>query len=179
MILFEPGDEVIVPALTHVATAHAVELAGCRPVFVDCGPEGNITRHTITPAITKKTAGVIAMHYLGYPADLGDLKALCRKHGLKLLEDCALSLGSRIGNTHTGLWGDAGCFSFYAVKHITTAGEGGMLLTKDSLIADAVRRRRSFGQAAPPSQIFRVFEPSSHPILSITGLRPPSEIGKH
>ena len=57
------------------------------------------------------------------------------------------TLGSRIGNTHTGLWGDVGCFSFYAVKHITTAGEGGILLTKDSLIADAVQRRRSFGQA--------------------------------
>jgi dTDP-4-amino-4,6-dideoxygalactose transaminase len=143
---FGPGDEVIVPALTHVSTAHAVEAVGATPVFVDVSREtGNVTAGKIAEAITERTRGVIVVHYLGRPCNMSEIHALTRMHGLRLIEDCALALGARWGQQHVGLLGDAGCFSFYPAKHITT-GEGGMLLTKHPDIAEDAKLRRAFGQ---------------------------------
>ena len=143
---FGPGDEVIVPALTHVATAHAVEAVGATPVFVDVSREtGNIEADAIADAITPRTRGIIVVHYLGRPCDMAAIHVLTRLHDLRLIEDCALALGARVGETHVGLIGDAGCFSFYPVKHMTT-GEGGMLLTKHPEVAEDMKLRRAFGQ---------------------------------
>lgn len=139
------GDEVIVPAMTHTATAHAVELTGARPVFVDAEPAtGNIDVAAVEAAITPATAGIAVVHFLGAPADMPALVALARRHGLFLLEDCALAVGTRIDGVHAGLHGDVGCFSFYPVKHMTTA-EGGMAITGDQGLAAELRHRRAFG----------------------------------
>jgi len=139
------GDEVIVPAQTHVATAHAVELVGAKPVFVDCEMEtGNIDVNKIEQKISKKTKAIVVVHFLGVPVDMIRIRKIAKKYKLLILEDCALALGSFIGGKHVGLFGDAGVFSFYPVKHITTA-EGGMLITNNKKIADKIRSKKAFG----------------------------------
>jgi perosamine synthetase len=138
------GDEVIVPAETHVATAHAVEMVGARPVFLDCEPRtGNIDIDKLESLITKKTKAVSMVHFLGVPCDLDPIMKLADKHGLKVVEDCALAIGARYKGRHVGLFGDAGCFSFYPVKHITT-GDGGMFVTKHKDVAARVQKIRGF-----------------------------------
>src|SRR5258707_585820 len=115
------GDEVIVPAQTHVATAHAVEWTGATPVFVDCDrATGNLTVDAIAAAMTPRTRAISVVHFVGIPCDMPPIVALARERGLAVVEDCAIALGARRNGTHVGLFGDAGCFSFYPVKHITT-----------------------------------------------------------
>ncbi|MCK4826084.1 DegT/DnrJ/EryC1/StrS family aminotransferase, partial [bacterium] len=139
------GDEVIVPAQTHTATAHAVELMGAKPVFVDAEKvTGNIDIEQIEPAITERTKAISIVHYLGMPVDMDRIMEIAKKHDLFVVEDCALAVGSYYKGVHVGLHGDVGCFSFYPIKHITTA-EGGMLITKDDKIAASVERQRAFG----------------------------------
>jgi dTDP-4-amino-4,6-dideoxygalactose transaminase len=140
-----PGDEVVVPAQTHVATVHAVEWVGARPVFVDCDPgTGNMTAAGIERALSPKTRAIGLVHFLGIPCDMQAIMDLARQRDLRVVEDCALAIGTRIGGLHVGLHGDAGCFSFYPVKHITTA-EGGMFVSRHREVAEAVRRLRAFG----------------------------------
>ena len=139
------GDEVILPAQTHVATAHAVELVGAKPVFVDSKfPTGNIDVEQIEKKITKKTKAITVVHYLGNPVDMIKVSSLAKKHKLYLLEDCALALGAKIKNKHVGLYGDAGFFSFYPVKHITTA-EGGMIILNSNKYSKILRKKKAFG----------------------------------
>jgi len=146
------GDEVIVPAQTHVATAHAVELVGARPVFVDCEVEtGNVSPEQVESAITPNTKAISVVHFLGISVRMLDVIALAESHGLMVIEDCALALGSRYAGTHVGLFGDVGCFSFYPVKHITS-GEGGMFVTRHSDLAAKARLFRSFGTERSPQQ---------------------------
>ena len=142
---FEAGDEVIVPAQTHVATAHAVELVGAKPVFVDAEIKtGNIDVDKIEENITDKTKAIAVVHYLGLPVNMERVMEIARQHNLFVLEDCALALGSYYKDIHAGLWGDAGCYSFYPVKHITTA-EGGMLITKHEELVGQIRHKKAFG----------------------------------
>lgn len=140
-----PGDEVIVPAQTHVATAHAVEYCGARPVFVDTeGATGNIDVDQIEDAVTERTRAISVVHFLGVPVEMDRVNAIAAKHGLFVVEDAALAVGTRYKGRHAGLLGDAGCFSFYPVKHMTTA-EGGMLLTRDADLARRIERLKAFG----------------------------------
>lgn len=142
---FGSGDEVIVPSQTHVATAHAVELTGARPVFVDANiNSGNIEVDSIEAMITPRTKALAVVHYLGVPANMEKISEIAKKHCLFLLEDCALSPGASFNGVHTGLVGDAGCFSFYPVKHLTTA-EGGMIILKDQALAEKLRLLKAFG----------------------------------
>jgi perosamine synthetase len=142
---YGPGDEVIVPAQTHAATAHTVELTGARAVFVDAERQtGNIDIAAIEAAITPRTRAIAVVHYLGVPVDMAAVNAIARRHGLFVLEDCALAFGSKIEGIHAGLFGDVGCFSFYPVKHITTA-EGGMIITRNAELATKLRHLRAFG----------------------------------
>jgi perosamine synthetase len=139
------GDEVIVPAQTHIATAHAVELCRGSCVFVDAEEQtGNIDIIQLESKITPRTRAISLVHYLGMPVDMDSVLKIARKHGLFVVEDCALSLGARYKGVYTGLYGDVGCFSFYPVKHMTTV-EGGMLTTTDASIADKIGRQRAFG----------------------------------
>src|SRR5437016_4083230 len=140
-----PGDEVLVPAQTHTATAHAVEVVGARPVFVDCDPAtGNVTAERLAAAVTPRTKALSVVHFLGIPCRMPEIMEVASRHNLKVIEDCALAVGTRYGDRHVGLFGDAGCFSFYPVKHITT-GEGGMFVTKHKELAATVARLRAFG----------------------------------
>lgn len=140
-----PGDEVIVPAQTHSATAHAVEWAGAKPVFVDCDPlTGNVTAELIAAAITPRTKAISVVHFVGIPCDMPGIMEVADRHKLRVIEDCAIALGSRYNGRHVGLFGDAGCFSFYPVKHITT-GEGGMFVSRHAEVARAVAKLRAFG----------------------------------
>lgn len=142
---YGPGDEVIVPAQTHVATAHAVALTGVRPVFVDAEPEtGNIDINAIEAAITPRTRAIAMVHYLGVPVDMPQVTAIARKHNLFVLEDCALAPGAKVDGIHAGLLGDAGVFSFYPVKHMTTA-EGGMVILRDPELAARLKLLKAFG----------------------------------
>jgi dTDP-4-amino-4,6-dideoxygalactose transaminase len=140
-----PGDEVIVPAQTHAATAHAVAWVGATPVFVDCEPgTGNITASAIEAALTPRTRAISVVHFAGISCDMQPIVRLADSKGLRVIEDCAIALGARRSRTHVGLLGDAGCFSFYPVKHITT-GEGGMFVTRHADVAEAVGKLRAFG----------------------------------
>ena len=139
------NDEIILPAQTHVATAHAIELTGAKPVFVDSELEtGNIDINQIEKKINKKTKAIVIVHYLGVPVDMNKIMKLAKKYDLFVLEDCALSLGAKIKKIHTGLYGDAGVFSFYPVKHITTA-EGGIVITNNKNLAEKIKLQKAFG----------------------------------
>jgi perosamine synthetase len=139
------GDEVIVPAMTHVATAHAVEYVGAKPVFVDAEIKtGNIDIDQIEKAITKKTKALSLVHYLGMPVDMDRVNEIAQKHNLFVVEDCALAFGSKYKKTHVGLLGDIGLFSMYPVKHITTL-EGGLVLSRHAEVLEKISFQRAFG----------------------------------
>jgi len=134
-----------VPAQTHIATAHAVEYTGAKAVFVDCDLEtGNISLNEIKKKFTSKTKAICVVHFLGIPVDIKPIQSFAKKNRVKLIEDCALALGSSYYDNHVGNIGLAGVFSFYPVKHITT-GEGGMIITNNRKLADKLRIIRAFG----------------------------------
>lgn len=140
-----PGDTVLVPAMTHVASAHAVEHAGATPIFVDVDPtSGNIDPECLSSAITPNTRAVIAVHYLGLTCDMDRISPVMERAGGIVIEDCALALDATYGGVKAGALGAAGCFSFYPVKHMT-CGEGGMLTTNDGALAQKVIRYKAFG----------------------------------
>jgi dTDP-4-amino-4,6-dideoxygalactose transaminase len=141
----KPGDEVIVPAQTHTATAHAVEFCGARPIFVDAESEtGNLDLDAVEAAITERTRVIAVMHFLGYPVRMDRVREIAARHGLFVMEDAALAVGTYYKGEHAGTMGDAGCFSFYPVKHMTTA-EGGMILARDNAFAERLQRLKAFG----------------------------------
>jgi len=145
------GDEVIMSGQTHVATAHSVEICGAKPVFVDCELKtGNIDIKKIYSKINKKTVCICVTHFLGKPADMFKIKAIAKKFNLKLVEDTALSIGSKVRNKFSGTFGNAGAFSFHPVKIITTA-EGGALILNDLKDFNKIKSLRSFGydEASP------------------------------
>ena len=131
----EPGDEVIVPARSFMATASCVVLRGARPVFADVDPvSGNINADTLRAALTPRTRAVIAVHLAGWPCDMQPIMELARSRGIKVIEDCAQSHGATDRGRVTGEIGDVGAFSFCQDKIMTTGGEGGMLVTDDEQI---------------------------------------------
>lgn len=142
-----PGDEVVVPSLSFIATANAVVHAGAAPVFADIDPETcNITAETIEKAITSRTKAVMPVHQMGLPADLDPIMDLCRRRGLLLVEDAACAIGSAYKGRRIGGHGNLACFSFHPRKIITT-GEGGMVTTDDPELADRLRRFRHHGMS--------------------------------
>ena len=139
-----PGDKVAVPAMTHVATAHAVEFCGAEPVFVDVDPAtGNIDPDGLD-ASADGLAAIEVVHYLGLPCDMDRVTETAARVGAIVIEDCALAIDARYGGAKAGTLGTTGCFSFYPIKHMTTV-EGGMVTTNDGNLAETLRRRRAFG----------------------------------
>ena len=137
-----PGDEVIVPAFTMIATANAVRYTGAEPVLVDAEPmRGNIDAGLVEAAITPRTRAIVAVHIYGHPADTHRLRAIADAHGLALVEDAAEAHGAELGGARVGGLGRAGTFSFYANK-IVTSGEGGMVTTNDAALERVLRRLR-------------------------------------
>lgn len=141
-----PGDEVIVPSLTFVATVNAVRYTGATPVFADIvGAEDfSIDPQSVVRAITPSTRAIIAMHYGGFACDMAALQAIADEHGLAIIEDAAHAPASQYGDRALGTLGRVGCFSFFSNKNLTCA-EGGMLVTGDDVIASRVRLLRSHG----------------------------------
>jgi CDP-4-dehydro-6-deoxyglucose reductase, E1 len=142
-----PGDEVIVPALSFVATGNAVVHAGFRPVFVDIEPETlNIDPTQIEAAITERTRAIMPVHLMGKPAEMDAIMAIARTHGLFVVEDAAEAHGASYRGTPCGAIGDLGAFSTY-VAHIITTGEGGLITAKSEEHAEILRSLRSHGRA--------------------------------
>ncbi len=140
-----PGDEVVLPALSFIATANAVRYCGAVPAFVDVSPETlNIDPDAASAAISSRTRALLVVHQLGLPAEMEALAQLAQQHNLVLIEDAACALGSRYRGRPVGSWGAAACISFHPRKIITT-GEGGMVLTNDAALAERVRRLRQHG----------------------------------
>ncbi len=137
--------EVLCPAMTHVATAHAIELAGLKPVFIDCNADdGNMDVEIMEAHITDKTVGVAAMHFNGIPCDIKKITKLAEAHNLYVVEDCAISLGAKVDGQPVGTFGQFGAFSFHPVKQMTT-GEGGMVVMNDPSNHDQLAVERAFG----------------------------------
>jgi len=140
-----PGDEVIVPTLTFVATANTVTYCGARAVFVDAEPETwTIDPAALEASITPRTKGIIAVHLFGHPADMTAINAIARRHGLFVLEDAAQAHGAECRGRRAGALGDIATFSFFGNKIVTT-GEGGMVVTDDDAVADRMRLLRTHG----------------------------------
>ncbi len=144
-----PGDEVIVPSLTFVATANAIRYTGAIPVFADIESEQDldISVSSIEKRLTRKTRAIMVMHYGGYACDMPAITNLAREHGLMVIEDAAHAIGTEIGGRKAGIWGDVGCFSFFSNKNMTT-GEGGMVVTNNDAAADKMRILRSHGMTS-------------------------------
>lgn len=127
-----PGDEVIVPCRTFIASASAVVLCGAKPVMADVDVESQvITATTIRPAITSRTRAIIVVHLAGWPCEMDSILALAHQRGLTVIEDCAQAHGAFFRNRPVGSFGAASAFSFCQDKILTTGGEGGMLLLDD------------------------------------------------
>lgn len=141
-----PGDEVIVPSLTFVATANAVRYVGATPVFADVNgyDDFNISPAGIENCITPKTRAIIVVHYAGYPCDMPRILEIAAKHNLKVIEDNAHGVGATLNGRQLGTWGEIGCFSFFSNKNMTT-GEGGMLTTDNDELYEKLRVFRSHG----------------------------------
>lgn len=137
-----PGDEVIVPEFTMVATAWAVSYTGAQPVFVDCGPDLNIDISKIESVITPKTKAIIPVHIYGRPADMQKINEIARRHNLFVIEDAAEAHGAEIQGKKVGSWGVMGCFSLFGNK-IITSGEGGIITTNDAQLAEQLKWLRS------------------------------------
>ena len=140
-----PGDEVIVPTLTFIASANAIAYVGATPVFADCLPDSwQIDPDDIADRITIKTKAIVTVHLYGQPCDMDRIMAIARRHGLLVIEDCAEAFGARYGNKSVALFGNIAAFSFNGNKTITT-GQGGMIFSRDDALIDRCRRLRAQG----------------------------------
>ena len=141
-----PGDEVITSAFTFIATAEAIKYVGATPVFVDIDPRSfNITPENIEAAITPKTRAIMPVHLFGQPANLPAIVEICKKHGLKLIEDCAQSFGASVDGRQTGSFGDAAGYSFFPSKNLGCYGDGGLVVTNCDKAAAKIKQYRNHG----------------------------------
>ncbi len=140
------GDEVITTAFTFIATAEAIRYVGAKPVFVDVDPKTfNITAAAIEAAITEQTTAVMPVHLFGQPVDMAAIQAVCDKHKLKLIEDCAQSFGASIDGKQTGSMGNAAGYSFFPSKNLGAFGDGGLVGTNSDATAEMLRQLRNHG----------------------------------
>jgi dTDP-4-amino-4,6-dideoxygalactose transaminase len=144
-----PGDEVIVPSHTFIATWSAVTLAGAKPVPVETLDDGTYTIDTtlIEAAITSRTRAIIPVHLYGRPADMGPIMLIAAKHGLKVIEDAAQAHGARYRGLRAGNLGDAAAFSFYPGKNLGAFGDGGAITTNDPDLTTSLRSLRNYGSS--------------------------------
>src|SRR3989338_2575988 len=145
----KPGDEIIVPSLTFVATSNSVLYSGAKPVFADVEGKDNfnISPDSIIEKISKKTKGIIVVHYGGYPCDMERIMDIAHDNNLFVIEDAAHAPGAHISGKMLGTIGDIGCFSFFSNKNMVT-GEGGMVVTNDDMLAEKIKMKRSHGMTS-------------------------------
>ena len=126
------GDEVILPAQTHVATAHAIEHCGAKPIFVDCDPvTGNIDPNKIIKKISKRTKAITVVHFLGLPVNFIEIKKIAKKYNLIFIEDAAHAFGGTYKGKYLGTLGDIGIFSLHPRKNFHVLGDGGLIVTNN------------------------------------------------
>ena len=154
-----PGDEVVVPSLSFIATANAARYVGAVPVFADVD-EGtqNLTPETVEPRLTKRTRAVILVDQAGVPADLDAIRALCHPRGITVVEDAACAVGSIYRGRSAGAGAALAAFSFHPRKLLTT-GEGGMLVTPDEDVAARLRRLREHGMSVSAAARHAIRQP--------------------
>ena len=142
-----PGDEVVLPTHTFIATALCVSYTGATPVFAD-SEDGtfNIDPRSFENAITKKTKAVLPVHIYGQPADMAEIVSIAHKHGITVIEDAAQAHGAVYKNERVGALGDIACFSFYPTKNLGAFGDGGMVITKKQDIYEKVMMLRDYGR---------------------------------
>jgi perosamine synthetase len=142
-----PGDEVIVPTLTYIASVNSIAYTGATPVFVDSSAsDWQMNPQDVRAKITPRTKAIMAVHLYGHSCDMDALKAIATEHGLFLVEDCAEAIGTYYKGAHVGTFGDISTFSFFGNKTITT-GEGGMVVTKDPTLFSRALQFRGQGLA--------------------------------
>jgi dTDP-4-amino-4,6-dideoxygalactose transaminase len=142
-----PGDEVITPAFSFVASSSTIVMAGATPVFADIEPATfTLDVAAVARALTPRTRAILAVHLYGHPARLDRLAALARERRIALVEDAAQAIGAAWAGRPVGAWGDAACLSFYPTKNLGACGDGGMVVTNRDDVAAAVRRLRSHGE---------------------------------
>ncbi|MEE4545848.1 DegT/DnrJ/EryC1/StrS family aminotransferase [Streptomyces sp. V4-01] len=142
-----PGDEVVVPALTFVATAMAVVHVGATPVYADVDPVTfTMTAQSLAAEITERTKAVIPVHLHGLSADMGALMEVARRHGCVVIEDAAQAQGARYLGVPSGAYGNTATFSLQMTKNLPTCGEGGLVVTDDERVADRIVQLRQFGE---------------------------------
>ena len=145
-----PGDEVIVPSHTFISTSLAVAHAGAVPVFCDAADDQTLDPRCIEPLVTARTKAVVVVHLFGVVCGMDRILEAARRHGLSVVEDCAQCVGGEFRGKKAGALGDAGCFSFSQAKHLSTAGEGGMVVTDSETLAGACRSLRDYGREESP-----------------------------
>ncbi len=176
-----PGDEVIVPTLTYIASANAVVYCGGRPVFVDSEPRTmNLDPRLIERSITEKTKGIVVVHLFGHMADMEPIMEIAKKHDLFIVEDAAEAIGAQYKGAKAGTLGDIATFSFYGNKIIST-GEGGMAITERSDLAEKMRLFRGQGMSTQKRYWFNVvgFNYRMTNIEAAIGLGQLEEIEQH
>ncbi len=142
---FKKDDEIIVPSVTHTATAHVVELTGAKAVICDVDKNtGNLTLDKIIKKVTRRTRGIILVHMSGVSCELTPIISFCKKKKITILEDCAHGLGTYYKSKHVGNFGITGSFSFYPTKQVTT-GEGGAVITNNKKIFKKIKTLKAFG----------------------------------
>jgi perosamine synthetase len=147
-----PGDEVIVPTLTYIASVNAIRFCGATPVLVDSvGPQMTLDPRGIEEKLTARTRGIVTVPLFGHPVDTVAIEAIARRHELFIVEDAAEALGAQIAGRRVGAWGDCATFSFFGNKIITT-GEGGMIVTDNESLSQRMRFLR--GQAVSPDRSY-------------------------
>jgi len=151
------SDEVITVANTAVPTVSAIDFAGAVPVFVDIDDSFNINPELIEKKITDKTKAIIPVHLFGNPCNMALICSVAKKHGLKIIEDCAQAHGAEFNGRKTGTFGDAGCFSFYPSKNLGANGDGGIILTNDEEIAGKAKLLRYYGFKDRYNSVMRGF----------------------
>jgi dTDP-4-amino-4,6-dideoxygalactose transaminase len=141
-----PGDEVITSSFTFAATVEAIAINGAKPVFVDIDPlTYNIDPDLIERAITPATKAILPVHLYGQPANMPEICAIAKKHGLKVIEDNAQAIGATFNGQPTGSFGDLACISFYPTKNLGAAGDAGAIVTNNPTLAERLRAIRQHG----------------------------------
>ena len=149
-----PGDEVIVPELTWVATATVVNYVGATPIFVDVDKSTwTMDPDSFRNAITEKTKAVMPVHLYGHPAKMDEIMSIAREHNLRVLEDAAPAIGATFNDQYCGTFGDVAAFSFQGAKMMVT-GEGGILLTNDDEVYANVKQMSEHGRSKDPNNTF-------------------------
>ncbi len=166
------GDEIITSAMTFCSAVNVIENAGAKPVLVDIQKDSlNIDSEKIEKKITKKTKAIIIVHFAGMPCDMKKITKITKKYNIKLIEDCAHAIETKYKGIHVGNFGYTGCFSFYANKNITTAGEGGMILSKNKNNDDYFKKLRLHGMSKEAWKRFDIKKNYHNYDLEFSGLK--------